>query len=342
VPSDVVSIGPPIPALDRMRLFSPTQWEDFVYEWADSLRQEYSCVERCGGAGDMGRDIVAVCPDPKDGWDNYQCKHYDHPLYPSDILVELGKLIYYTYQSDYTYPRRYYFVAPQGAGTTLSNLIKRPEVLRSELLSKWDAKCRDKITATGSVDLDFNLKAYVESLDFSIFQTIPPLRILDQHAKTRWFVARFGGGLPARPPIKQPPNDPAPIEARYLRQLLDAYGDYLHTSLSSISDITHERGLQEHFNDSRLEFYSAESLRMFSRDWLPPDEFERLQDEVYSGVADEIRSNHPDGYQRLLAVVKAARALQITAHALVSRLSMRDRGGICHQLANDDKVRWVK
>jgi hypothetical protein len=40
--------------------------------------------------------------------------------------------------------------------------------------------------------------------------------------------------------------------------------------------------------------------------------------------------------------VRAARTLQITAHALVSRLRVRDRGGICHQLANDDKVRWIK
>ena len=27
---------------------------------------------------------------------------------------------------------------------------------------------------------------------------------------------------------------------------------------------------------------------------------------------------------------------------LISRIHTRDRGGICHQLANDGKVRWVK
>lgn len=200
----------------------------------------------------MGRDIIAVCKDANEGWDNYQCKHYDHPLYPSDIFVELGKLIYYTHRQVYTYPRRYYFVAPQGAGTTLSNLLKRPEDLRSKLLSNWDTKCRGSITANGPVSLDFNLKSYVESLNFSIFQAVPPLRILDQHAKTRWHIARFGGGLPVRPPVEEPPNDPAPVEARYISCLLAAYRDYLRRSVTSLSDIVREQELQEHFNNSRL------------------------------------------------------------------------------------------
>ena len=60
--------GPPVAPIERIKLFSARQWEDFVLEWADSLRSEYRLVERCGGSGDMGRDIVATCADPKDGW----------------------------------------------------------------------------------------------------------------------------------------------------------------------------------------------------------------------------------------------------------------------------------
>ncbi len=101
--------------------------------------------------------------------------------------------------------------------------------------------------------------------------------------------------------------------------------------------------LKDHFSESRIQFYSAESLRVFSRDTLPPGEFKKLQDEFYGGIMDEIRSDHPDGYRRVIAVVKLARILPISAHALTKALTLLDRAGICHQLANDnDKVRWVK
>lgn len=342
VPVDVVATGLPIPPIERIRIFSAQQWEEFILEWADSLRQDYQRVDRCAGAGDMGRDIVAICKTSDADWDNFQCKHYKDPLRPSDIWIELGKLVYYTYRGAYTYPRRYYFVAPQGAGTKLSNLFKDADRLRLELLMNWDAYCKNDITTTGEVPLDERLRAYVKSLDFSIFEAIPPLRIIDQHAMTRWHVARFGGGLPERPPFAQPPVDPAPVEALYVRQLLDAYADYLQHTVSTPFDIPYEDSLRGHFNDSRIEFYSAESLRAFSRDILPPGEFEKLQEEVHSGIADEVRADHPNGYRRVLAVVKAARSLQITAHALVSRLSVRDRGGICHQLANEERVKWVR
>jgi hypothetical protein len=342
VAPEVVVNGQPIPPIERIRLFSAEQWEQFILEWVDSLRQDYERVERCGGAGDMGRDIIAVCRGGNGIWDNYQCKHYRDPLSPSKMWIELGKLVYYSYKKAYTYPRWYYFVAPQGGGTKLSNLLRDPERLRSDLLTNWDTHCRSLITSACTVDLDDVLRSHIESLDFSIFEAIPPLHIIDQHAKTRWYVARFGGGLPQRPPIEEPPTNPTPAEARYVHHLLDAYSDYLHREVSAPADIKEDRALGGHFKDSREAFYSAESLRAFSRDTLPPGEFDRLQSEVHDGIIDELRADHPDGYRRVLAVVKTAKLLPITAHPLVSRCSIRDKGGICHQLANDDRVKWVK
>ncbi|MBT9611900.1 MAG: hypothetical protein IV108_01375 [Burkholderiales bacterium] len=342
VPPDFVALGLPIPAIERIKIFSDRQWEEFVLEWADSLRNEYSLVERCGGAGDMGRDVIATCKLDNSKWDNYQCKHYQDPLRPGDIWVELGKLVYYTRRGDYSYPRHYFFVAPQGAGTKLANMLKKPSELRAQLIANWDAHCRAGITSTATIELDDTLTAYINGLDFSIFSAIPPLRIIDEHAKTRWHVARFGGGLPLRPPVDTPPDDPADHEANYVRQLLDAYADHLKRNVDRIGDIASETDVCEHFSDSRLEFYSAEALRAFSRDTLPPGEFEKLQEDVHGGIKDDFRTHHEDGYRRVMAVVKTARLLQLTGHALNARLSVRDRGGICHQLANDKKVRWVK
>lgn len=341
--ADIVASGLSVHPEDRVRLFSPDQWERFVQEWVDSLRAEYELVERCGGAGDMGRDVIATVKDGNGAWDNYQCKHYHSALAPGDVWVELGKLAYYTLNGEYSYPRRYVFVAPQGVGPKLSNLLKKPHALRDGLLENWDKTCRKEITKTQVVECDAAMKAHIASLDFSIFKTKPLLRIIEEHAKTRWYVARFGGGLPPRPEPLPPPSIPADNEAIFVGELRRAYADHLKQDVKDLdTGLASREDLLEHFHDARVEFYSAEGLRTFSRDTLPAGEFEKLQDEVHSGIKDDVRGDHADGYRRIVAVVKTARSLQLTNNPLTTRIHTRDRGGICHQLANDGKVRWVK
>jgi hypothetical protein len=341
--ADIVATGPSIHPVDRVKLYSAAEWEVFVHEWVDSLRNQYDLVERCGGAGDMGRDVIARVNNGNGIWDNYQCKHYKNSLKPSDILVELGKLAYYTKRGDYTYPRRYYFIAPQGAGTTLSNLLRKPEQLRAELIKQWDTQCRKGITKTTMVDCDAAMKAHIDSLDFSIFEATPVLSIIDAHMKTRWHAARFGGGLPRRPEPLRPPAEPAGHETVFVGELRRAYADHLKQDAIDLDkNLVGHDDLREHFADSRIEFYSAESLRTFSRDTLPQGEFEKLQDEIHAGIKDDVRSGHADGYRRVVAVVKTARSLPLAHHSLYTRVCTRDRGGICHQLANDGKVQWVK
>ena len=311
-------------------------------EWADSFKDEYKRVERAGGAGDMGRDVVASCDDTGDVWDNFQCKHYKSALTPTDIWIELGKLVYYTHKGEFTYPREYTFVAPQGAGNKLSKLLKNPNALKKQLKDNWASYCERKISERVVVPLKGDLAAYLDSLDFAIFSSLPPLRLVEQHRQTQWFVHRFGGGLPARPATDDPPTAIASDEAVYVRALLDAYGSRVRKAFTEPKDLEGEDEFVRHFGRSRKEFYSAESLRLFSRDTLPDGEYERLQEQIHDGVADEVDASHSDGYDKVRAVTRAARDLQITSHALVPRMEPRDRGGICHQLANDERVRWVQ
>ena len=86
--------SPSIVPIERLKLFSASDWEGFVNEWASSLGG-YNLVERTSGSGDMGCDVIAtVNPKiPDRPWDNYQCKHYDHALAPSDIWIELARAI---------------------------------------------------------------------------------------------------------------------------------------------------------------------------------------------------------------------------------------------------------
>lgn len=341
--ADTIASGPPIPAMDLMKLFSASAWEAFVLEWCSSLKSKYELVEKCGGAGDMGRDVIAtVSEDDPAIWDNYQCKQYDHPLRPSDIWLELGKVVYYSHRGEFVFPRRYLFVAPQGAGTALIKLFKTPDELKARLIDEWDRYCRNQITSTQEVVLEGELRNHLDTLDFSTIGYIPAQRLLDDHRRTPWHVARFGGGLPQRPQTPEPPEEPAESEVVYLRKLFAAYADHRGHTVTSEGDLADAMDLRRHYGRSRKEFYSAESLRAFSRDTLPPGSYEVLQEELLAGVQDIIDGHHTNGYQRVLAVVQAARQLQLTRHALVPKLDVRDRGGICHQLANDrDDVTWV-
>jgi len=332
-------MGKYIPPIEIIKLYSDDKWEDFITEWVNSLDKQYERVERLGGAGDMGRDIVAYINEAD--WDNYQCKHYNHPLHPSDIWIELGKLVYYTFIDEFSCPQNYYFIAPQGAGTTLSNLLKKPDLLKTKLIENWDSHCKSKITKTLDIPLDAALRTHLDNIDFSIFGYIPPLTIIDQHATTRYHVDRFDLSLPPRPPSENPPEKPTSSEIPYIEKLMEAYGDHKNCIITTVDDI-HDENLREHYKYSRIQFYSAESLKNFSRDSLPDREFEKLQEEIYDGIRDDIHDEHEDGYRRVRAVVKTARELQIS-HPLVPSICVKDRGGICHQLANDkDEIRWVK
>jgi hypothetical protein len=240
---------------------------------------------------------------------------------------------------EYSLPRRYVFVAPQGAGNALSKLVRKPDELRRGLIEGWGKHCQKRITSTREIPLADPLRKHVDNLDLSIISIASPLTIIEEHRRTPWYAARFGGGLPQRPDAPAPPPAVTANETHYARALLDAYEDRLKVDLRVPEDLK-DTELSTHFDRSRREFYSAEALREFSRDNVPPGTFEALLDEVNDGVADVEQSAHSDGYSRVLAVVQQAKLLQLTANALITRTRTADRGGMCHQLANVHRLRW--
>lgn len=103
--------GHHIPPQQQLLLYSDKQWEGFVQEWAHyCLKAVYLQVQRFGGAGDRGIDIAGYTDTEKliGVWDNYQCKHDDHALYPGDALPEIGKLLWYCFKKEFTTNRRPY------------------------------------------------------------------------------------------------------------------------------------------------------------------------------------------------------------------------------------------
>ncbi|WP_342746198.1 ABC-three component system protein [Paenibacillus donghaensis] len=342
-----ILFGIPIPPIERLRTFSADQFEDMICEWVDGfLKIDYSSVYRSGSAGDKGRDIVAIVNSNSAHyvWDNYQCKHYDHPLYPGDFWLELGKLCYYTFKGSYTVPRKYYLISSCGLGTSLAELIEYPDRLKSGLISVWNEKCKNKITGITEIELTEELLAYIQNFDFSIITHCPPQTLIEQYSRTPFYMYRFGGGLnKKRPQPELPQVSVQPEEIRYVSQLYDAYSDHLGQDVFEIEGLKQHDKLYNHFNRQREDYYKAESLRRFARDELPYDEpFEKLQDEIFRGVVDVAEDDHPNGYECLKETIKEARKLQITSNILIKYIDGSDRSGICHQLANKDILNWVK
>lgn len=341
-PSHIQS-GVPVPKAIRIRLFSPDDWEEFTEEWASSLKSDYAKVRRFGGSGDLGIDIAGLCSDQgfEGEWDSYQCKRYDHPLRPGDIWVEIGKIVYYSHIGGYTPPRRHYFICSQGIGTSLEKLLNKPTELKDKMIENWDKYCLNGITSTAPIPLSGTLKNHLDSLDFSIFSSRSLVELIEEHSKTSFHTVRFGGGLPPRPNPSLPPTTPSKNESRYIRQLLDAYGDHLGTNLPNTTVLDLHNSLKRDYLRQRERFYHAESLKNFARDTVPEGTFDSLQDEIYHGVVDVCESGYANGFERMKATVAQASTVAATSNPLVSSVKTQDRQGICHQLANDDRLKWV-
>jgi len=334
-----VVYGRLVPPQQQVLLYSADEWEAFIEEWAHAKRQEYLKVVRLSGANDMGIDVAGITTDEGffGDWDNYQCKHYDDALTPS---VAAPEMLWHSFRKEFVPPRAYYFMAPKGCGMSLSKLLLEPSALKEKVREKWADWCANRVTSKQTITLDGDFLAYFEAFDFSVFSERTALEIIDEHRKTPYFATRFGGGLPARPAPGGPPADPMPEESRYLQQLFEAYGDHEGAELTTLAALGPFPELVGHYNRQREHFYHAEALRNFARDSVPPGTFDSLQDEVHAGVIDLAEANHDDGLARLNAVTQAATLLPLTENGLISVVKVQDRRGICHQLANVDRLKW--
>ncbi len=326
-----------------IQLLTEDEWEQFVLEWSEGFDPKYAHVDRIGGAGDKGRDVVGYSDSDLSvsPIDLYQCKHYAHPLRPSDIWVELGKLCVFTQRGDYRIPRHYRFVAPKGVGTSLATLLVKPDELRQQLVANWADKCETKISTKQSFPLTGELLAYVQSFDFRIVGYIPVLRILDQHRRTPYWHQRFKRDLPSRPSPDAAPSGVQSHELRYVAQLMEAYSDHLKASVPSPEALTAPE-LREHFSRARNDFYMADSLNRFYRDQFPLGAFEHVMKQVYDGVVETALAEHANGYRRVIATTQQAVNVPLAGSDYSPYVEAGDKKGLCHHLANADKIKWVQ
>ena len=142
--------------------------ENFAREWV-LLKKGYFEVEQFSGAGDMGRDVVGYLSKKRHegDWHNYQCKQYGKAVPLNVGLGEIGKILYFAYEGEFTAPTKFYFVAPKGVVRTLRTLISKPSELKKVLIDNWGHHCAKSITQKKTIALTKELKTFIETWDFS-------------------------------------------------------------------------------------------------------------------------------------------------------------------------------
>ena len=337
-----ILVGPRLTPKQYLWFYSPDEWEEFVREWAALLAPSYLYVKRLGGANDRGIDIAGLLTEfgLEGEWDCYQCKHYDRPLEPGDARSEILKIFCGVIDQAYVMPRMYRFVAPRGCGPTLTRLLSTPSKFQADFLANLDpSKSLCKECDNETIE---TVRKLADRTDFTIFGCEDIDDIISVHLKGPNYLVRFGGQLPSRPRPDDPPDAPASHETRYVAQLIDVYDERFPGHNFSPEVAASSAQTSDHFLRQREAFYSAEALRVFARDSVPEGTFTALQDEVFDGVVEAWDQSYRDGFERLSSVLGTAGSLNLTANALIAVTEQRDRKGICHQLANDDRIFWTK
>lgn len=339
-----VSSGAPVSQLDYLRIFDASAWEDVTLELVAHWKTQYSRVVRCGAGGDMGRDVIAYSHDNPNLWESFQCKHYSNKLGLAQGLLEIGKLIHYAHIGEFTMPARYYFVAPQGVSNDFLKNLNDPSKLKSELIKRWDKDCKSKITTKKNDDIELTdeLRHFISTIDFSIFDHLPPLKIIELHSKTEYHAKRFGVQVKKRPRIEPPPETLSENEVIYTNELLNAFADAEGLSEFKDSSLVVGSDYKEEYDSARKNFYAAEGLEKFSRDWLPDYAYGDLVDECYEAVSATVKSQHKNAYERYLETSAHATKITYDSHPLNPYIKIQDKKGLCHQLVNSRRIRWVK
>ena len=343
-----LGLGLPVDPLDRLAQFSAKDFERFTLEWADDYlkakRPDVHEVQQRGGAGDKGRDIIvwldAPTATPRRS-EIYQCKHYSAALGPGLASGEIAKLLHYTRAGEIPVPDLYSFVTHKGVTGTLQDLLDEPDKLKAFVLANWTEHCAKAVSTKFDFELTPEVKAYVEAFDFTIFRAKQPLELLNEHAQTRFHLAVFGAPLIERPPTQTPPSSVAPLETGYVAQLYELIGQEMSQTVSKPDDLPTKGPLRTLFDRSRITFYCAEGLKELARDQMAdPQFFTTLLDEFAEGLFYTYTAAGQTGHQRLMETVKQAQSLQLGGHVLAPHVQAKDREGMCHQMANDDRLNW--
>lgn len=335
--------GPAVSPQAYISWYDDEEWERFIEEWVYALKRGYVQIKRFGGSGDRGADIAAFKTERglEGAWDCFQCKHYVAPLALSDIWPEMVKIFVAVSENLCKLPDTYQFLAPRGCSTQSGRTLSSPSLLRTQFFERLNKADSKPIKGFGPQDI-VAARAVALDADFAMFRSVELVEVLEQHSTTRWHSGRFATALKPRPAHVPAPSELGSHESRYVRQLVDVYAEAHPNEKFEPESIASHPKVGARFRRQRENFYKAESLRVYARDAVPPGTFERLQDDIYAGIVDVVESDHATGLARLTSVLNLVGLLDLHRHRLITVADIDDRKGMCHQLANADRVVWMQ
>ena len=336
--------SPPMPSPKKLlSTYDPDEFEEFVKEWIPALGEAYTAVERHGGTGDHGIDVAGyLSPDRLEGdWHNYQCKRYSSAVTWSVAAQEMRKMFVAAAAGHFTVPTRYVFVAPLIA-RSLQRQLAKPTESRSKFLQELDTATEKFVTDLTAEGLA-QVRELAASSDFSVFECVDIDDMLTLHRTTLHYAERFPHApVDQGPQVLIPPEQHSELEARYVEQLLEVYRERFPGKVNGLEQVPEVAEADAHLKRQREAFYTAEALRVFARDSTMPGYFEKLMEDVYDIVVEVADQTHPDGWERLAAVTFAAGSVQLTPTVFTQFVEPRARKGVCHHLANEDRLVWCR
>lgn len=149
------------------------------------------------------------------------------------------------------------------------------------------------------------------------------------------------------PPEISPPDTIEDEEIPYINELLLAYADALGTAPLSKDDIDKLNGkYKDNFIEQRINYYSAIRICRIIREAYsnPEQELKAWKTQTFDYISDTYRDDYPNGYKRLVAVLKKVVDSKTTAaiDSCDKLIQAKDRKGVCHLLANEGDMHWVQ
>lgn len=324
----------------QIRALPADRLEDFVNDWVAQRCKGYSGHELWRGTGDMGRDVTGYLTDQRmEGpWDNFQCKQLSSRLSELSAFVELGKIFMHSAAGQFSLPNAYTFIAPLGVVRAVQQLIAHPERFRQAFRDRWDKDISNRLVENQCVPLSSAIEAMIDDFDFTKVYWLDAAGLVSDPAcmpvLVKWFDEDPG---PSPRGIVPPEIDVG--ESTYIGQLLKVYEEKGPSTYPNAEAVTASAEFGAHLREQRTRFFDAVAFDRFYRDSTPEEYLANFKDEIYHGVVDTHRDDHPNGYTRLNKVMQQAAALQASG-VLGRHAGPKVKQGTCHQLANEKLLPW--
>lgn len=331
-----------MPHKHHRKIYSLTaeQLELFVLDWVKLMDEDYFHVKQFAGTGDLGRDVVGFYGKERhDGlWDNYQCKQYGKTLNTDKGLLEIAKILYYSFKGEFSPPHNYYFVAPHGLNRKFLNLIYSPSKLKDYLFENWDKYCKTKLVDNSEVPLNNELKSFIDEYDFSKIKEIDINHMLENNKINFVLNKWFGDDVP-EPPKSVTPKKIEKKESVYINKLLKCYESETEIKIKDIDDLKDIKKYLTHLHMQRERFFYSDVFKRFYRDALYNNQVEELEDDIYNGIFDVLYDNHHNSFSRMNKTLMHSASVEING-LLSQHINPKIKQGLCHHLANDNKIDW--